>query len=287
MRAPTAIRILYVCLLIIGLAIILHILLLYINKPISTPLASASLALFIGTLLLTIDLAYRNIKAARQARDELRHVKTRSEEVERQLVSVEHDYKNIFDKNPMPMWIFDLESLRFLTVNHAAIENYGYTQDEFLAMTIQNLRDREESERLQMFMSGQRSALNSAGIWKHRKKDGTIIDVEIVSHELLWEGKKARLVMAADVTERACAQKKILELNQTLEKKVEERTAQLEAINRELETFSYSVSHDLRAPLRGIDGFSQAVMEDYAQLLDEKGKRYLSRIRSATQRIGA
>ncbi len=286
MRAPTAIRILYVCLLIIGLAIILHILLLYINKPISTPLASASLALFIGTLLLTIDLAYRNIKAARQARDELRRVKTRSEEVERQLVSVEHDYKNIFEKNPMPMWIFDLESLRFLTVNHAAIENYGYTQDEFLAMTIQNLRDREESERLQMFMSGQRSALNSAGIWKHRKKDGTIIDVEIVSHELLWEGKKARLVMAADVTERACAQKKILELNQTLEKKVEERTAQLEAINRELETFSYSVSHDLRAPLRGIDGFSQAVMEDYAQLLDEKGKRYLSRIRSATQRMG-
>lgn len=286
MRAPTAIRILYVCLLIIGLAIILHILLLYINKPISIPLASASLALFIGTLLLTIDLAYRNIKAARQARAELQRTKMKGEKVERQLVSVEQDYKNIFEKNPMPMWIFDLESLRFLTVNHAAIEHYGYTQDEFLAMTIQNLRNREESERLQMFMSGQRSALNNAGLWKHRKKNGTVIDVEIVSHELLWEGKKARLVMAADVTERARAQQQIFELNQTLENKVEERTAQLGAINRELESFSYSVSHDLRAPLRGIDGFSQAVMEDYAQLLDEKGKRYLSRIRSATQRMG-
>jgi len=137
-----------------------------------------------------------------------------------------------------------------------------------------------------MFMSGPRPSLSGAGTWKHRKKDGTVIDVEIVSHELLWESKKARLVMAADVTERARAQQQIFELNQTLENKVEERTAQLGAINRELEAFSYSVSHDLRAPLRGIDGFSQAVMEDYAQLLDEKGKRYLSRIRSATQRMG-
>jgi light-regulated signal transduction histidine kinase (bacteriophytochrome) len=71
-----------------------------------------------------------------------------------------------------------------------------------------------------------------------------------------------------------------------LEQNVQERTAQLAASNKELEAFSYSVSHDLRAPLRGIDGFSLALLEDYADRLDEVGKNYLQRIRAATQRMG-
>jgi GAF domain-containing protein len=76
------------------------------------------------------------------------------------------------------------------------------------------------------------------------------------------------------------------DLNETLESRVRQRTEQLESANRELETFSYSVSHDLRAPLRGIDGFSQALLEDYAQELDGTAKQYLERIRSGTQRMG-
>lgn len=71
-----------------------------------------------------------------------------------------------------------------------------------------------------------------------------------------------------------------------LERRVTERTAELQAVNRELEAFSYSVSHDLRAPLRAIDGFSQAVLEDYADRLDDQGKDYLNRVRAATQRMG-
>lgn len=71
-----------------------------------------------------------------------------------------------------------------------------------------------------------------------------------------------------------------------LEQRVTERTAELQAANQELEAFSYSVSHDLRAPLRAIDGFSQAVIEDYAARLDDQGKDYLNRVRTATQRMG-
>ena len=71
-----------------------------------------------------------------------------------------------------------------------------------------------------------------------------------------------------------------------LEQRVIERTIELQAVNRELEAFSYSVSHDLRAPLRAIDGFSQAVLEDYADRLDDQGKDYLNRVRAATQRMG-
>jgi PAS domain S-box-containing protein len=73
--------------------------------------------------------------------------------------------------------------------------------------------------------------------------------------------------------------------NEELESRVVERTAQLQAVNKELEAFSYSVSHDLRAPLRTIDGFSQAIMEDYADRLDEDGKRYLQRVREGSQQM--
>jgi light-regulated signal transduction histidine kinase (bacteriophytochrome) len=75
------------------------------------------------------------------------------------------------------------------------------------------------------------------------------------------------------------------EAQRDLEQKVRERTAQLEAANKELEAFSYSVSHDLRAPLRGIDGFSKALLEDYGDKLDEKGNEFLNRVRTAAQRM--
>jgi PAS domain S-box-containing protein len=90
-----------------------------------------------------------------------------------------------------------------------------------------------------------------------------------------------------DVTSRKNEQQRVLELNAELERRVAERTKQLELANKELESFSYSVSHDLRAPLRAIDGFSQALLEDYSAVLDERGTNYLSRVRRAAQRMAA
>ena len=91
----------------------------------------------------------------------------------------------------------------------------------------------------------------------------------------------ANAELIREVSERKRAEEDIRKLNTQLV----QQTAQLSASNKELEAFSYSVSHDLRAPLRGIDGFSQAVLEDYADTLDEAGKTYLQRVRAASQRM--
>jgi signal transduction histidine kinase len=92
--------------------------------------------------------------------------------------------------------------------------------------------------------------------------------------------------LARNAAERSRAEQEVLRLNAELEDRVRDRTAQLEAANQELEAFSYTVSHDLRAPLRAIDGFSQALVEDFPEHVPEDAQRFIARIRSATQRMG-
>ena len=397
---------------------------------------------------------------------------TKNKAADEVIAASEKKYRHLFENNPIPMWIYDLETLSFLEVNHAAINSYGYSKDEFLSMTLKDIRPTEDETILMFDVSHTTDILNRAGIWRHKKKNGEIIFVEITSHLIHYEDRDARLVLSYDVTQRFIAQskseqltketnalygamrllqqlvppeelsqqiinvleeifgfengavlllmedgntlypyavsmqgkgktfiqedkeflvsqrisidkgivgwsiknrqtvrinetdndpryypvrrgihselcvpiivedevigvinvesprpnayseshQKILEtasaqigisihnsqlyqkaqleiaerikaeeeikkLNEELEQRVTLRTAQLEAANKELEAFSYSVSHDLRVPLRSINGYSRILLEDYAALLDGTGKDYISKILSGSQKM--
>ncbi len=318
--------------------------------------------------------------------------------------------RSFFDAIPYPVWVFDWETLAIKDVNQSAIASYGYSRKEFLLLTIKDLRPSEDVPALLEHIRNSPNAAGTTGIWRHRKKEGAIIDVEVTTGVVQFDHRDARLAIAANITERkqmeealresdeklrllvggvqeyailmldlegrvttwnegaerikgyraeeiigqhfskfytpeaAALGKPALELKKAAEqgrfeeegwrvrkdgsrfwasvvvtplrdrtgqlrgfakvtrditerKQIEEQlerqrselarsNTELIAANKELEAFSYSVSHDLRAPLRSIDGFSLALLEDYEEKLDAEGKDNLHRVRAATQRMG-
>jgi len=138
---------------------------------------------------------------------ELQQEVTERLRAEESLVASEERYRTLFDRNPEPMWVFDVETLAFLEVNQAAVEHYGYSRSEFLGMTLKQIRPDEDVPALLVDIERlQAGAGANQQVWKHRKKDGTIIDVAIIANDFDWNGRPARLVLAIDVTERKRAE---------------------------------------------------------------------------------
>jgi PAS domain S-box-containing protein len=220
----------------------------------------------------------------RAARDARRHREAAA--ALEKLRQSEERYRKIFAYNPLPMWVVDASTLGFLDVNEAAVHHYGYSRAEFATLTLGDLAGEESPGSLVATTSAAPGEIPIARVARHRKKDGTVMMAEMFTHEIDFEGHSARLMLINDVTEIRQAAEKNRRLNAELEQRVSERTARLESAMKELEAFSYSVSHDLRSPLRGIDGFARALMEDYASSLGTEGQRLIATIRGETRRMG-
>ncbi|TAK09500.1 MAG: PAS domain S-box protein [Candidatus Manganitrophaceae bacterium] len=115
----------------------------------------------------------------------------------------EEKYRLLFERNPHPVWLFDLETLAFLEANEAAIRHYGYSRQEFLSMTLQAILPREATSVLLRELFHVQSGVKRTGVWRHLKKDGTLIEVEIMGEIISFSGRRAGMVVATDVTQRS------------------------------------------------------------------------------------
>lgn len=126
--------------------------------------------------------------------------------IEEALRKSEAQYRLLFESNPQPMWVYDLATLRFLAVNNAAVNHYGYSRGEFLDMTILDIGPDDDVDLLRTYIATGNPELDHAGEWRHRKKNGEIINVEITSNRVNFAGRAAEFVLANDITERRKAE---------------------------------------------------------------------------------
>ena len=194
-------------------------------------------------------------------------------------------YRDLVERLPEGVYKSTHEG-KFVDINPAMVSMLGYeSKAELMAVDIKTQLYFSPADRENVVLH---ENCIEMGVHRMKKKDGSEIWIEdhrwytldSVGGVLFQEG------IIRDITDRKYAQDEIILLNAALEQRVKQRTLELENANKELETFSYSVSHDLRAPLRGIDGWSLALLEDYSGQLDETGRRYLERVRQESQRMG-
>jgi two-component system cell cycle sensor histidine kinase/response regulator CckA len=154
----------------------------------------------------------------------------------------EERYRSLFAADPHPMWFFDTETLAFLEVNDAAVAHYGFSKDEFLAMTIADIRPPEDVPRLRRALGrvGE-GAIHEAGVWRHRKKDGSVISVEITSHAVEYGGRRAEVVLVNDITERMNSEAALRESETRLRLFVRHAPAALAMFDRDMRYITASL----------------------------------------------
>jgi PAS domain S-box-containing protein len=172
---------------------------------------------------------------------------TEIEEKAVELRTAKEQYQLLFDSNPLPGWVFDLETLKFLEVNQMAVSHYGYSRAEFLAMTLDEIRPPEEVARLGQSLKNLPVGLKRAGVWIHKKKDGTLIDVEVFNYGIVFHGRPARLVLVNDVTDRKHYEETLKE------------NARMTALAETASIFAHEVAN----PLNGISTILQMLMREH------------------------
>lgn len=188
----------------------------------------------------------------------------------------EQRYHFLFSNNPMPMWVFAEDSLKFLEVNERAIERYGFTREAFSQMTIRDIRPVEDVQKLNHILAETPDGIVTTEV-RHKTKDGRYIDVIVSTMPMMFGNVKARIVLVQDITERKRAEEALRRYKDHLEEEVQMRTTDLvlardaaEAANKAKSVFLASMSHELRTPLNAILGFSSLMQKDQLLSADQR-----------------
>ncbi|MDH5259179.1 MAG: PAS domain S-box protein [Gammaproteobacteria bacterium] len=184
------------------------------------------------------------------------------------------------------------EDEKIFVYNDGAEKVFGHTANEILGKSIETLipyeNRKHHHQHIKTFKTANTSSRNmhSRNQISGLRKNGEAFPAEAAISKIKHNNRWVYMVILRDISENHHLMQELEHYKRHLEELVEKRTHELQNMNKELESFSYSVSHDLRAPLRSIDGFSQALLEDYQDQLDELGRHYLTRLRTASQNMG-